>query len=1048
MRSVPRLLVLLLVTLAAVSGEGQQLKQILHPVAQKGRSSMAMTIPQPQTALSENLKATRLRTGAVLLQWWTASPGKVESVIWRRDLSGAGVKVELARVRADRFVDRTVLPGRNYEYEVETIGDSSDGGGQQARARVTVGDVVAPLPPKLFQVVRDPGGVLAQWQLVEDSRATEILLEYPEPSGARKVVSRPASEQAYLWKTGATMPSAGSYRLGVVESKTLGGGISESAAELIEAFPDISKIELEPHPRLFIKAADIKRYKQWAQDNASIKKALDDLEAEADEAYRSMLERRLSIPRARDTRTHENNVRMMRQIALGWAFTGRDDLRKCAEELLLDYASFYADIPIVRSYADGYLTGQTLNEARLIITLAWTYDLLYDSLDESKRQRIEEGIFIPAYKLLERSDRGASNWQSYHNAAMISIGLVMGQRDYLQHAIHGPVGLLWQMHNTLGMDGLYYAQSIAYHYFTMSAFTLSAAMLYESGIDLFSYQSGGRSLRNMYEVPFYHAMSDGNQAPFGNSQTTYNLTAQWIASNYAYAYRHYRDPAYLWQWQVSKGEGRRNDVHLPVLLLLAQIHARELENEQDGVPTIARPMIIGTGSTFSPAIRNVVGSTILEDVGMGVLRGSTQGRSGESAMIWKPHGKTAGHQHPNSLGLYWQSSSGYRWISGSGKWADYGADVHRNWVVHTLSDNTMLVDRKSHAPLYPGSPTWLTDADGKPTNGYLVGFTAGPDFGYISAYNNRVYEYASITRRHVNAGAYALDMMRGASVRDSVFDYVLHFWGELEESNIELSENPAVLADGNGYPYLEKRRSGESDHNWVSRWKASNSRERLYLDVIGARGTVYHVARTPWAENQHRSTVLTTREGREADFIALWRANEGSDPILGIRWIGGDKTPNAVSGGLSVQLQGGGEDIHVWGPTISENKWSDIYFRARDAMLRLQDGKLRGATLVESDRLLLSNRIDLIFSLPVTWSWRALDNGGFLLIYDDDYPVFLKVDSAQSYSATLLDAVGKPEESIQAVGEQQWKILPRTNILFLPQEGSATGLPSLIKTVQ
>lgn len=72
---------------------------------------------------------------------------------------------------------------------------------------------------------------------------------------------------------------------------------------------------------------------------------------------------------------------------------------------------------------------------------------------------------------------------------------------------------------------------------------------------------------------------------------------------------------------------------------------------------------------------------------------------------------------------------------------------------------------------------------------------------------------------------------------------------------------------------------------------------------------------------------------------------------------------------------------------------------------------------------------------------------GFILVYDD-YPVYLKVDALGSHSATLLDAMDSPDESVQTVGEQQWQVLSQTNVLFLPQGDNVRSLQSLIKTVR
>ncbi len=127
-------------------------------------------------------------------------------------------------------------------------------------------------------------------------------------------------------------------------------------------------------------------------------------------------------------------------------------------------------------------------------------------------------------------DRGPVNWQSWHNAALVAIGITLGDGKIMQPAIDGPSGVIWQLRHTLGRDGIYYSQSIVYHYFTMLAVSLTAAALAENGVGLYAHRIGERSLEAMYAVPFWHAFSNGNQAPFGNSQTNYTLPMQFMTS--------------------------------------------------------------------------------------------------------------------------------------------------------------------------------------------------------------------------------------------------------------------------------------------------------------------------------------------------------------------------------------------------------------------------------------------------------------------------------------------------------------------------------------
>lgn len=1004
----------------------------------------------PGLPFPASLQAVPLRTGAVDLRWWLPAPGAVDSVVRRRLIRPTpGDWQEIGRVRSDQFVDQNTQSGHTYEYEVETVGLRVHGGGHKAEISTTVSSVLPPLPIRRFDVFHaDENETLrAEWELEWETRLGRLVLSGREGDNPWVPIREFSDARGqYEWPVGSAPFTR--FRLEAIDP---GSGQSSAVSETSPTGTPRNEQTLatfRPHPRLFLHEEDVQTIKTAGENDARLKHALEALVEEAEQALPKLTEGKRSLPRKK-TGTHQEIAAHIRQLALAWIFTGRKEFRNAAAGSLLEYAAFYATLPIVREHADGRLTSQTLNEAMLTVNLAWAYDLLRPTLTDPEAEQIQTGLLRPLSQVLLRRDRDRTNWQSWHNAGLLCLGIVLGDSSLTEKALHGKSGVFWQLRHTLGRDGLYYAQSIAYQYFVMHAFTITAAVATANGLDLFAHHEGERSLRIMYDAPFYHAFSNGNQAPFGDSQVAYTLAMPVIAWTYAFAYHYYQDPKYLWLWTASGGEERANDSRMPVALCLWKIQSAG--GRMGAFPDTASPLVIGTGRGPGSAIRNVSGSTVMEDVGMAVLRGSTVTAGGEGALIWKPHGKTAGHQHANSLGIYWQSPA-HRWISGSGKWASYSSDLHEKWVMQTLSDNTLVVGRKSHAPLQDGSPSWVTDEDGKPTGGELMAFTAGPDFGFVQAFNNRVSDHALLVRRFIVSDRYAVDISQAWSSKETIFDNVLHISGDLQKSDVSLTTHKEPLGQGGGYEYLAPRQSGVLEKRWNTDWIAPDGSERLHLTILPPDGATGHVAVTPWADKKTRSTVLVSHEGRNAQFVSVIRAVKDVDPVLSLE---ADETAwvSDTAGKLKVRLQGGWEDDLVWNNHSSETSLGDVRFTGQDLMLRRTDtGQAVAATVVRGNHLSVGSKLGLEFEFPVTWSWRQLpDDEGFLLLYDDVPPAKFRVRSHVVLNAWLLDAEGRTTgQVVPGVPDEPntWILPPHSNMLFSSRESPPAHPIPLTKTIQ
>ena len=134
-----------------------------------------------------------------------------------------------------------------------------------------------------------------------------------------------------------------------------------------------------------------------------------------------------------------------------------------AREILLHYATIYADLPIQDKYgnvggAGGKLTRQSLDEAVYLIDLAWIHYLIQPMLSTEQDQEITDGLILPMVETLQRSANqnqdSLSNWFSYHNAAIGMAAVSTNNSSMMQESLAQWNGLYHQLEFGFDDDGL------------------------------------------------------------------------------------------------------------------------------------------------------------------------------------------------------------------------------------------------------------------------------------------------------------------------------------------------------------------------------------------------------------------------------------------------------------------------------------------------------------------------------------------------------------------------------------------------------------------
>ena len=192
--------------------------------------------------------------------------------------------------------------------------------------------------------------------------------------------------------------------------------------------------------------------------------------------------------------------------------------------------------------AGGHLYEQTLTEASALAnSIAPAYDLVSsgDVLSGEERRAIEEGLLRPMLENIGKNRSGKSNWQTWHNAAMLAGGAVVGDSAWIERAIADPGnGFMDQMSISVSDDGMWYENSWGYHLYTLSAMIHLAEYSRRLGIDLWSHPR----LESMFTLPVEYLMPNGRLPRFGDDT---GASMGSISRALEFAYHAYGQPTML-----------------------------------------------------------------------------------------------------------------------------------------------------------------------------------------------------------------------------------------------------------------------------------------------------------------------------------------------------------------------------------------------------------------------------------------------------------------------------------------------------------------------
>ena len=480
---------------------------------------------------------------------------------------------------------------------------------------------------------------------------------------------------------------------------------------------------------------------------------------------------------------HSRNLQQMLIAAWAYAISQDDRYAEYAANVLLGYAERYKEYPYHSASlettsswgrrAGGHLFEQTLTEASSLANrIGPAYDLIHDSdvLSATQHEKIRNGLLLPMLKNIDRNKAGKSNWQTWHNAAMIWGGALIQEPEWVTKAIKDDHnGFYHQMDISVSKEGMWYENSWGYHFYTLSALVNMAETTRQLDIDLWSDER----LKRMFTLPVYYTMANGMLPRFGDDV---NSSVKRIGRLLEPAYHAYQDPQIL-----------------PLLEDKPNFESIRLGRT-------------GKSQTRNPDLQSMV----FKDAGHAILR--THGQSKlTAAMTFGPYGGFHGHFDKLSF-VFYGCTTELGVDPGRARSQAYRLPIHTNWYKATISHNTVLVDRTSQ----------------KPASGKLLLFKPRNDYTVMAADCNEAYPGLQHTRWLMMTETYLLvfDIMQ--SDLEHRFDWTYH--NRSDRVVCDVARENVNLADKySGGQYIQNAKQGTTSEMISVRFENQNVTTHLIM---------------------------------------------------------------------------------------------------------------------------------------------------------------------------------------------------------------------------
>ncbi len=520
---------------------------------------------------------------------------------------------------------------------------------------------------------------------------------------------------------------------------------------------------------------------------------------------------------------HGANARRAQDLAVAWALTDDNKYAAAARDVLLAYANKYPSWPqhTVRPGRDrsigGKMYAQTLSEAAGILPFVAAYDITREGgfYSEEDRRLIEDQWFREAARIIAGHNSGRSNWQTWHNAALLWIGYAIEEPKLVEQALDGDWGIRRQMKECIDADGFWFEGSLSYHVYALRALVSSAEAACFHGINLWE----DPKLVSMFLAPVQLAWPNG-QLPALND--------------------------------AARADGQPDTVFREGFADLCRVAARRTGRLEIRFPYSRQTPGNEASVFYTPAgealqkLRPPIASHDFAAAGLAELRG--QADSSSAAILdYGPHG--GGHGHFDKLQLL-------GFIGGRERLPDpgtvrYSLPIHGGWFRQTLAHNTVVVDGQSQ----------------NQTEGKLLGMDRTELGDWARAASDLAFSGVRMDRTVFLGPDFLVDVVRVDGATSHRYDLAYHVTGQLHCA--ERLPDATLPLPGNAsraYAYLTDVRAGRVDGAWTA--EIVDETGPLRLSGTAVPGTLLCTAAGPgYSPASSVPMLIVRRSGRVATFF-------------------------------------------------------------------------------------------------------------------------------------------------------------------------------------
>ncbi len=522
-------------------------------------------------------------------------------------------------------------------------------------------------------------------------------------------------------------------------------------------------------------------------------------------------------------------------ITLGWAYawTGDERYAQGVRRILMRLADDYASYParrdrwgMVSVFAPlgGRRYVQSLDEAIGVIRLAKGYDLTRNAKawSEADHKHVEEDFFRATADSIARFTQ-TSNHQTWFNAGMIAVGSTLGDAALIERVLNMRNGVLDQLENNIGADGLWNEGTIAYHNYALQALIETVNITRRLGMRLQDHPK----IISAITGPLHVAYPNG-QYPAINDSDNCNLGA--FAG------------AFEWGW---------NTYHDPVLAqAFAHGNAEKLKQ------------LIGSNAVvqWPPALP----SETLAGAGLVILRRGRDTNAVCAFLDYGPHGGN-GHGHFDKLNLM-LFANGREWLLDPGR-ISYAHKEYKTWVKTTAAHNTVTLGGNSQEP-HTGKLLWFSD---------------GPVWAAAAIESTNAYADASLRRYLALGDRVLVDVFEVKATSKTQIDLLAHSTAQLVAPIGDVpAGKPIKPGSRDGYQHLTAATVRELDRD--SQWEFKDGRQRLMAWLVHEPGEqLITCLGIGYNTGQKTPTLIRRRHDRETRFICVYDLSGDGAYIRGVK---------------------------------------------------------------------------------------------------------------------------------------------------------------------